>query len=66
MLLIRELNPTRFVAAGYADWIPRGQAQNLTQQIDRKTVLELNDTPEKKGRNRRNLNNIFETLASLN
>ena len=47
------VNPTRLVAAGYADWIPRGQAQNLTQQIDRKTVLELNDTPEKKGRNRR-------------
>ena len=47
------VNPTRLVAAGYADWAPRGQAQNLTQQIDRKTVLELNDTPEKKGRNRR-------------
>ena len=47
------VNPTRLVAAGYADWVPRGQAQNLTQQIDRKTILELNDTPENKGRNRR-------------
>ena len=47
------VDPTRLVAAGYADWVPRGQAQNLTQQVDRKTVLELNDTPEKKGRNRR-------------
>jgi flagellar motor protein MotB len=47
------VDPTRLVAAGYADWVPRGQAQNLTQKVDRNTVLELNDTPEKKGRNRR-------------
>ena len=47
------VDPTRLVAAGYADWVPRGQAGNLTQKIDRNTVLELNDTPEKKGRNRR-------------
>ena len=47
------VNPTRLVAAGYADWVPRGQAQNLTQLIDRETVLGLNDTPENKGRNRR-------------
>ena len=47
------VNPTRLVAAGYADWVPRGQAQNLTQQIDRKTILGLNDTPDNKGRNRR-------------
>jgi hypothetical protein len=33
--------------------VPRGQSGNLTQTIDRNTVLELNDTPEKKGRNRR-------------
>ena len=46
-------DPTRLVAAGYADWVPRGQAGNLTQKIDRNTVLELNNTPEKKGRNRR-------------
>ena len=47
------VDPTRLVAAGYADWVPRGQAGKLTQKIDRNTVLELNDTPEKKGRNRR-------------
>ena len=47
------VDPTRLVAAGYADWVPRGQAGNLTQKIDRNTVLELNNTPEKKGRNRR-------------
>ena len=47
------VDPTRLIAAGYADWVPRGQAGNLTQKIDRNTVLELNNTPEKKGRNRR-------------
>ena len=47
------VDPTRLVAAGYADWVPRGQAGNLTQKIDRNTVLELNNTSEKKGRNRR-------------
>ena len=52
-IIDQGVNPTRLVAAGYADWFPRGQAGNLTQQIDRETVLELNDTPEKKGRNRR-------------
>ena len=49
----KGVNPTRLVAAGYADWVPRGQSGNLTQKIDRQTVLGLNDTPEKKGRNRR-------------
>jgi chemotaxis protein MotB len=52
-IIDQGVNPTRLVAAGYADWVPRGQAQNLTQQIDRETVLGLNDTPENKGRNRR-------------
>ena len=49
----KGVNPTRLVAAGYADWVPRGQSGNLTQKIDRQTVLGLNDTAEKKGRNRR-------------
>jgi chemotaxis protein MotB len=52
-IISQGVDPTRLVAAGYADWVPRGQAGNLTQKIDRNTVLELNDTPEKKGRNRR-------------
>ena len=52
-IIKQGVNPTRLVAAGYADWVPRGQSGNLTQTIDRNTVLELNDTPEKKGRNRR-------------
>ena len=52
-IIDQGVNPTRLVAAGYADWVPRGQSGNLTQTIDRNTVLELNDTPEKKGRNRR-------------
>ena len=30
----KGVNPTRLVAAGYADWVPRGQAGNLTQNID--------------------------------
>ena len=52
-IISQGVDPTRLVAAGYADWVPRGQAGNLTQKIDRNTVLELNNTPEKKGRNRR-------------
>ena len=52
-IISHGVDPTRLVAAGYADWFPRGQAGNLTQQIDRETVLQLNDTPDKKGRNRR-------------
>ena len=52
-IISNGVDPTRLIAAGYADWVPRGQAQNLTQQIDRKTILGLNDTPDNKGRNRR-------------
>jgi len=52
-IIDQGVDPTRLLAAGYADWVPRGQAGKLTQKIDRNTVLELNDTPEKKGRNRR-------------
>lgn len=49
------VNPTRLVAAGFADWVPRDRqdAGIALKSLDKQTVLTFNDTPEKKGRNRR-------------
>ena len=51
----RGVNPTRLVAAGFADWVPRDRqdAGIALKTLDNQTVLNFNDTPEKKGRNRR-------------
>jgi flagellar motor protein MotB len=54
-IITQGVVPTRLVAAGYADWVPRdrGDAGLALKSLDRETVLKFNDTPEKKGRNRR-------------
>ena len=54
-IITQGVDPTRLVAAGYADWVPRdrGDAGLALKSLDRETVLKFNDTPEKKGRNRR-------------
>jgi len=54
-IISQEVDPTRLIAAGYADWVPRdrGDAGLELKSLDRETVLKFNDTPDKKGRNRR-------------
>ena len=54
-IISHGVDPTRLVASGFADWVPRdrGDAGIALKTLDKQTILQFNDTSEKKGRNRR-------------